>query len=168
MQLLGLFKFFGFGAVSAVLIYGGPSAGPGYMARIGPTTLRIRPEVHGNPAALLPPLKMNDDEELKPAPMPSAEQRDATAMQAQGIRGAENDFSDLPGDMDLASGEVRTPEPPRAEPTEAVGETIVAPQMLLRYFNRSTNDSAIISIPVEFTPPGAPVNRSSSATYISP
>jgi hypothetical protein len=137
------------------------------LTRMGPTTLRFRPEVHGNPAALLPPLKMNDDDEVKTEPKTSAEEKNATAMEVQGIRKPENDFSDLPGDLALAPDEVRAPAPPPPQPNQSVGEAIVAPQMLLRFFNRSTNDNTIISVPVEFTPPEAPVSRSSSATYIS-
>jgi hypothetical protein len=42
----------------------------------------------------------------------------------------------------------------------------ISPQMLLRYFNRSTNGTAAgIMAPVDFAPPGAAKPPSSTATY---
>jgi hypothetical protein len=43
----------------------------------------------------------------------------------------------------------------------------MVPQMLLQYFTGGTNQSAVVSAPVEFTPPAPPSANRSSAVYIS-
>ena len=168
MHLSGFLKLFGFGLLSATLLHAGAPAGPGYLARLGPSSLRFRADVHGNAAVLLPPLRMSDDEETKEQPKPadSPDQRLATTPLAEGLLPADDGVHDLPSDLDLNPGEFPSTEPRKVEPPS--GASVVAPQMLLRYFNHGTNDTTVITMPVEFTPPGAPVTRSSSATYLTP
>ena len=109
---------------------------------------------------------MNDDEPTE-APKAPSEQKNATTAQAEGLRSTDGEPIDLPNDLDLSPGEF--PQTSSASSDHSLaGQPAMVPQMLLRYFNRTTNGTTFISVPVEFTPPGAPAVKSSSATYISP
>jgi hypothetical protein len=127
----------------------------GYLRVVGPAPLRFRPAPH--PIITLPP----------PAPA-AVEASPAPAIPGGGTP----DFSVVPSLL---------PAPPLTAPvtvqapTATTNETIieparpedvVSPQMLLKYFNKSTNGNTTgVIAPIQFSPPqpiGAP---SSTATY---
>src|SRR5690349_20364522 len=129
MLMVSSFKLIGVALVSSVLISAGPPAGVGYLPRVGPGMLRFKAEVHANPAVLLPPLKMNDDEEPKDARSSAPEQSHAISLQTEGIRNPKDETHDLPGDLAMSPGEIRNPQEPSAiQPDQAIGQSIIAPQ----------------------------------------
>lgn len=70
----------------------------------------------------------------------------------------------------LVAGQTIGPEPPPdfswSTNAIAAGQGMF-PQMLIQYFKGTTNSEVYVTTPVQFTPPGPPLTRGSSATYIS-
>src|SRR5207244_1909515 len=102
-------------------------------------------------AEVLPPLKVPDNSTNAPAEL-SFKSNEAPA---------EVEIPEI--DLEYATPEMSAPI--SGSTTNAPAGPMV-PQMLLRYFGRTTNQEAIISAPVEFYPPPPPATRS-SAVYIS-
>jgi hypothetical protein len=101
----------------------------------------------------------------RPFQPPNRRRKTTDEPQAEGIQSDEIEISSTPGEIEFRPSNVSTNSPAVSNPPPA--PLSVTPQTLLQYFNRSTNAQTFISVPVEFTPPGAPLNRGSSATYIS-
>jgi hypothetical protein len=143
------------------LAFGGPSPGPGYLPRVGPSALRFKPVVpKPDLASLLPPLAMSNE----PAPAPEV---------AVEPKPAPNDTIPLETMVAVESAPSLPPAVTEAIPSELPTDVLpdpnqppadAAPQ-IIRYLNRGTNQETFISVPVQFQPP-APISRSSSATYI--
>jgi hypothetical protein len=122
------------------------AAGSGYLACVGPAPLRFRE---------VPPPVTNQVVLAVPDPEPVA----TIASPAP--------FGPMP--------ELRPPssEPPAitneaasAIPDTTSPEEVVSPQMLLKYFNKSTNGaSSSVVMPMGFTPPKSPEPPASKATY---
>jgi hypothetical protein len=149
----GLFYRFGIALVSAALVYAGPPAGAGYLARIGPSVLRFRPTAAPvDPAKVLPPLQMTD--EGNPATT-ADEDNDSPSDPERNAQESANDLLEPSVAPDDSTAVTNAPP------------AHVVPQLLMHYFGNSTNKEAVVSPPVEFTPPGPPLSRGSSATYIS-
>jgi len=126
----------------------------GYLRVVGPAPLRFRPTPRPISTPLVPP------PEASPAPtMPAV---------------ATPDFSVVPNllPMPTAPAPVTFQAPPAAttetnaviEPPRA--EEVVSPQMLLKYFNKSTNGNTTgVIAPIQFAPPQPTGAPSSTATY---
>src|SRR5262245_44384036 len=153
-KMIQFFGKVGIALLSAALIYAGPPVGVGYLARIGPTPLRFRSAVRENPAATLPPLQIPDE-----SPNLLVDENDEGEPQQENPEQKQSVLAPLP-DLSAVPQSAVTNAPPALQGT-------MVPQMLLQYFNYATNHGAFISAPVEFTPPGPPITRGSSATYIS-
>lgn len=146
------------GAMTATATF----AGGNYLAHTGPAPLRFaRAELRLDPAVVLPALQMEDKPEV-------------STNEVAGANAVTTIFSDIPAplvpdDSSIFPGVILPvtyeahsapmPEPKLTPPPV----TEVAPQMLMRFFNRDATREAIIQTPLEFTPP--PAGRSSSATY---
>src|SRR5260221_2798126 len=128
----------------------------GYLRVVGPAPLRFRPAPHPIITLLPPP----------PAPV--------EANPAPTIPGAGTpDFSVVPNllPMPTAPVAVTAPSPPATtsqthvviEPSRP--EEVVSPQMLLKYFNKSTNGNTTgVIAPIQFSPPQSIQAPSSTAT----
>ena len=126
-------------------------SGPGYLHTVGPAPLRF-----------CPPLAPNTNLTVLPPPASSTE----SVAQA-------NDLFAVPNLLPLAEIPL-TPATP--EPAPAVNQTnspdasrpdgLVSPQMLLKFFNKSTNGSVTgVVAPVDLTTPRPAELPSSKATY---
>jgi hypothetical protein len=78
----------------------------------------------------------------------------------------------LPLDQQVSSLPSGTPPTPAVAPTPASPQfapasvdAVVSPQMLLKYFDKSTNGGGSVLAPVEFLPPKAVAPNQSSATF---
>jgi hypothetical protein len=123
-------------------------ANTAYLPAVGPSPLRFRP-------VFMP----NTNGVALPAPVPA------------------QSAPSLPAEKKTSVS--TTPPPPHpsaptidqtdaiAEPPRSDGE--ISPQMLLKYFNRSTNgNAAAVSAPLDFTPPRPVEAASSKAEYTTP
>jgi len=144
------------GAVFAGLALG-VSAAPGYLPAVGPVPLRFRPAAP--PAAALVQMPLPPPDVTPSAPdIP-------TPLSAAAVTGAKQTPpaatpSSVPVNLTATNG----PAGPDAASSGSVPP--ISPQMLLHYFNRSTNGTAAgIMAPVDFAPPGAAKPPSSTATY---
>jgi hypothetical protein len=139
----------------------------GYLPTLGPSPLRFEapPPVVTNLALLavnqtgLPPLA----EVLKPFTTDKLTHLELVDGESSGPR--EYAASSTSASFPLAGpipGQALVPLPaPAAEP-----EPVVSPDMLMRYFMRSTNGAAAsVSVPIGFTPPPPATPPSSTATY---
>ena len=130
-------------------------ASPGYLPVVGPVLLRYRTPASPTVALVrmpLPPADVPPVEE--PAPEPVAAKPAPAAAPAP-----------APAPMVL---QATTPPSPAEPVAAATGEQMVSPQMLVRFFNRSTNGGgAGIIAPMDFTPPAPTSPQSSTATYSS-
>jgi hypothetical protein len=130
----------------ALAIAGLAAASPGYLACVGPAPLRFRPV----------PLPFTNQVVL-PAPDPEPVATISSPVP----------FGPMP----------ELP-PPSAEPVAIINqatsgipdttrpEEVVSPQMLLKFFNKSTNGaSSSVVVPMGFTPPKSPEPPASKATY---
>jgi hypothetical protein len=145
----------GLAALSAAMLYAGAlPVGVGYLPRVGPGPLRFRSAVRANASAVLPPLRMSDENTNAPIELAVTTNEPPNQTEV-----SDADFQFLPPEM------VTPLEQSQNAPQNFPGPMV--PQMLLRYFTRGTNQpQAIISAPIEFTPPPPPLTRS-SAVYIS-
>ncbi|MGD0412252.1 MAG: hypothetical protein ABSC18_11170 [Verrucomicrobiota bacterium] len=141
----------GAGAVFAGLALG-VLAAPGYLPAVGPVPLRFRPDAQ--PATNL--IRMP----LPPPDPPSTNLPDFSAPSVPSAASAK------PAPALPAAALPATNTPAGADATPSASEPRISPQMLLRYFNRSTNGAAGgILAPVDFAPPAAAAPPSSTATY---
>lgn len=145
----------GAGAVITGLVCG-VSAAPGYLPAVGPAALRFRPAA---------PSGTN----LVRMALPPPDVSPSTASTASTNTAADTEAKPAPAAATLSSAPLifavtNTPPQPEAAPFGA--EPLISPQMLLKYFNRSTNGaSSGIIAPVDFAPPAPAPPRSSTATY---
>jgi hypothetical protein len=131
----------------ALAVAGFAAASPGYLPCVGPAPLRFRP----------PPPVINQivlaAPEVEPVPTVASPVP----------------FGPMPE---------LPPAPPPTEPPAIINhvssgipdttrpEEVVSPQMLLKYFNKSTNGtSSSVITPLDFTPPKSPEPPPSKATY---
>jgi hypothetical protein len=125
------------------------AASPGYLPCIGPASLRFRPVpapvtnqfVLPAPEPLPEPAAIAPKPEIPTPPAPVIVPPEPAAVTNQ-----------------VSSAPAGSPPP----------DEVVSPQMLLRYFSKSTNGtSSGIIAPMDFTPPKAvdPASSSSKATY---
>jgi hypothetical protein len=120
---------------------------------VGPSPLRFRPEFRRDPAVVLPPLAVPDESTNTPAEMP---------VKSNDVELPEIDLQYAEPATPVAE---TTPTPTAASAGNPAGPMV--PQMLLQYFAGRTNQSTIVTAPVEFTPPAPPSPNRSSAVYIS-
>lgn len=146
-------------AVGAVLagFAAGVAAAPGYLPVVGPVPLRFRPAIQPETnmvrIPLPPPNLPPPAPEIPPAP-PAA-----TNTVAQKTPPAASPPA-APAPATVSSNQAN------AEGTFSPAEPLISPQMLMRYFNKSTNGaSGGIMAPVNFAPPAAVSPPSSTATY---
>jgi len=145
----------GAGAVFTGLVCG-VSAAPGYLPAVGPAALRFRPAAPSGTnlvrMALPPP-------DVAPTILSTPSTNTAADTEVKPATAAAPPASAA---LILAA----TNTPPQQEAAPFGSEPLISPQMLLKYFNRSTNGagSGIIA-PVDFAPPPAAPARSSTATY---
>jgi len=127
------------------------SADPGYLPRVGPASLRFRPAPQ--PATghfVLPPL------EVAPEPPPVAVTPAAKPTAPAVTNSAATETTVISSEIPAA------PEPARAD-------DVVSPQMLMRFFSKSTNGTATSVIaPIQFTPPKAETPPSKAAFTTGP
>ncbi|MGD1085882.1 MAG: hypothetical protein ABSA47_14190 [Verrucomicrobiota bacterium] len=133
----------------------GVLAAPAYLPVVGPVPLRFRapaPPVTNLVRMTLPP-----PDAAPVSPPPVAE----VAAKTNAPPVAPSPAAPVPEANPTAIS--NTPGPVAAS---AVPEPMVSPQMLLRYFNRTTNGiSSAITTPMEFAPPIPAGRPSSTATY---
>jgi len=125
-------------------------ASPGYLPVVGPAPLRFRPVLQPSRHVPAPPAASTTE----PNPIP-----EKTKI-----------VEPVTAPATLLSAPA--PEPPvAAGQTNAVvepsrPEDVVSPQMLIKYFNKSTNGSStMITAPIDFTPPRSGEPPSSKASY---
>ena len=145
----------GVGAVLTGLVCG-VSATPGYLPAVGPAALRFRPAAPSGTNLIRMPLPPPD----VPASSPST---------ASTNTAADTEAKPAPTAANASSAPLTftaTNAPPQPEATGFGAEPLISPQMLLKYFNRSTNGTGVgIIAPVDFAPPAPAPPRSSTATY---
>jgi hypothetical protein len=141
----------GAGAAIAGLALG-VSAAPGYLPAVGPVALRFRPAAQPATNLVRMPLPPPDPPPAAPPALPAADSEAKTNTPAV-VPASAPAVSTVTGNPD--EGAI----PPGTQP-------LISPQMLLRYFNRSTNGvSSGIMAPVDFAPPPPPKPPASTATY---
>jgi hypothetical protein len=123
-------------------------AEPGYLAVLGPAPLRFLPAAR----------------QVSHTSAPTATNTPPTAVQPLGgspaMPGAGNPPTVPPPQIPAETNEVSTPTPP-LEP-----EAVISPQMLIKYFNRSTNGAPTeIIAPMNLGTPHPSEPPSSKATY---
>jgi hypothetical protein len=135
----------------------------GYLAAIGPAPLRFRAPLMPTTRVFVPPMPAPPvpPEPSKPVPV-------SLEVVPQPAAASSPSFS-TSGPTPTAI----TPQPATivnevssggTQPTQA--EEVVSPQMLLRYFSKSTNGvSTSVIAPLNFTPPRPVEQPSSKATY---
>ena len=111
------------------------SSGAGYLRRVGPAPLRFSP--------VLPPPRACRF--VLPAPVPVAEPSPIAAQ-------IEKAQASAPKPSAIVSQATSGAAQPPMEPVPP--DVVISPQMLLRYFNPSTN-SAAVGAPMNFNPPKA-------------
>jgi hypothetical protein len=129
----------------------------GYLRVVGPAPLRFRPPPHPASLPSVPP----------PAP---AEASPAPVVPAVAVP----DFSVVPSLLPTppapAPATTQAPTAPSSDTNPVIeparSEDVVSPQMLLKYFNKSTNGTTTgIIAPIQFAPPQPGSAPSSTATY---
>jgi hypothetical protein len=139
--------------------------GSGYLARVGPSPLRFAiVPARLDPATALPPL--TPPEEIVTTTTPSTNLTTSMEFGPQPLSASLNS-TNSPGEILIGPEPLDSSNSTQA-PSELPAQTGISPQMLLRYFNRPGTREALISAPLEFTPPTPNANSGSSATYISP
>lgn len=121
-----------------------------YLPAVGPSPLRFRPA-----------FKPNTNRVVLPSPAPAKSTLPLPAEKAE--------KTPAPTPAIPLHDPVPTTEQADAvvEPPPSDGE--ISPQMLLKYFNRSTNgNAAAVSAPLDFTPPRPVEAASSKAEYSTP
>ena len=144
------------GAVFAGLALG-VSAAPGYLPAVGPVPLRFRPTPPPAEALVQMPL---------PPPDPPSPAPDIPSPLSAAANTATNKTPPAasPSSVPVIATATNGPAQPDANPSGS--EPRISPQMLLRYFSRSTNGAAGgMMAPVDFAPPAAATPPSSTATY---
>lgn len=125
---------------------------PGYLPAVGPANLRFLPEARPatNLAAIaLPPPVEEPDSQPPPAEVAASPPAPSAPPAAP--------------PPETNSPVSLSPLPPAAAP---MTDPMISPQMLLKYFNRSTNGAAGgVIAPMEFAPPSSAKPPSSTATY---
>jgi hypothetical protein len=141
----------GVGAVFAGLAFG-VSAAPGYLPAVGPVALRFRPAAQPATNLIVMPLPPPDSPSSAPDVLSTpAASSTPSAPSAPALAAASSAATNATTGQEA--------DPSASEPR-------ISPQMLLRYFGRSTNSAAGgILTPVDFAPPGAAGPPSSTATY---
>jgi hypothetical protein len=141
----------GAGAAIAGLAFG-VSAAPGYLPVVGPVALRFRSAAQPATNLVRMPLPPPDPPPVAQPALPAADSEAKTNAPAVVPASA-------PAVSTVASNPDEGAIPPGSQP-------LISPQMLLRYFNRSTNGvSSGIMAPVDFAPPPPPKPPVSTATY---
>lgn len=144
----------GAGVALASLAFG-VSATPGYLPAVGPVPLRFRPAAQSVTNLVRMPLPPPD----LPPPEPSTPSTPAIPSTAPAP--SKQPPSVLPA---ASLPPTNAPVEPNAVPSGS--EPMISPQMLLRYFNRSTNGvGAGVIAPLQFAPPASTTPPSSTATY---
>jgi hypothetical protein len=132
------------------------SADTGYLPRVGPAPLRFQsvPKTATNHYELPPP-------EPTPEPQPVATKPDVKTPTLAVKTPATTETT-------VISSQIPAPA---VEPDSGPGrsEDVVSPQMLLRYFSKSTNGTATsIVAPIQFTPPKTETPPSKATFTTSP
>ena len=151
------------------------SGSPGYLPKVGPTSLRFQTPASPSPRVPLPSLRMDDT----PSQLLPAQGKDTSAGQTPEPAGAPP--SPVAGDsLSAQSNPLTQPTPlnqastnSAAPPSGSDNDTraLLSPQMFLRFFLPSeTNASrkAVIVAPPGFVPARPVPSPSSSATYTAP
>jgi hypothetical protein len=135
----------------------GVSANPGYLPVVGPAALRFRPVAQSANNLVRMPLPPTDPPPPAPPSTPSTPPAAAVTEAKTPPPAA------APSSAPVLLAPANSPVEP--DTTPSASEPKISPQMLLRYFNRSTNGttSGVIA-PVDFAPPAA-ILPSSTATY---
>jgi hypothetical protein len=142
-----------------------------YLAAAGPTPLRFRLEVPRlDPAKALPPLGMGE----RPAPLANTNAEPVAVAEppVTNDEGVETMLEPVKTiESEANSGAVANLRPetqgwPDQNAGYESGSSMVAPQMLLRYFQGGTNE-VLVPFSVDFTPPVRTERRESSAIYKS-
>lgn len=134
----------------AVSLMAAASPGVGYLPRIGPAPLRFI-------ASHWP----CTNRFVLPVPVPAAEPAPAVSQ------------TDKVPPSPAASAPKSPPgvvprtdsAPPQARAESSAPESVIPAQMFLKYFDKSTNNSAVPAAPLDFTPPKAAEPTGSKATY---
>ena len=146
----------GAGTVFAGLVVG-IQAAPGYLPVVGPPPLRFRspPQPATNLVHLaLPPPDLPVSE---PATPPGGAYNQTKTTTPGGTNAA-------PTTAPLVSGATNNPAGPDSTPLTS--QPLISPQMLLKFFNRSTNAPGNeVVAPMNFAPPTPAKPPSSTATY---
>ena len=136
----------------------GVAANPGYLPVVGPAALRFRPAPQSATNLVRMPLPPPDPPPSTPPSIPS------TPPPAPGTEAKTTPPAAAPSSPPVLFTATNSPAEPDATPSGA--EPKISPQMLLKYFNRSTNGTVGgIIAPVDFAPPAAAKPASSTATY---
>jgi hypothetical protein len=124
------------------------SPGPGYLALVGPAAFRFAPVARPctNRFVLPAPVPVP-----VPAPVPLQIEKAPTPP--------------LPAPAPAVTNQGAASDATQPPVGSAPADGVVSPQMLLRFFNKSTNNPASVIAPLDFTPPKAAVAAPSSATY---
>jgi len=136
----------------------GVSASPGYLPVVGPAPLRFRPAAQSVTNLVRMPLPPPDPPPATPPPTPLTPPAAAVTEAKTAPPAA------APSSAPVILAPTNSPAGPDATPFGS--EPMISPQMLLKYFNRSTNGtvSGVIA-PVDFAPPAVARPVSSTATY---
>jgi hypothetical protein len=137
------------------------ASGPGYLATVGPAPLRFWSPSRPKPAPVVtntPPVTATPTEIVTPNPYDFLAAFNAS-QSATTRSNAEN-----PGDNPAQPAEATNEMDSSTQPPQP-GD-VVSPQMLLKYFNKSTNGTGTgIIAPLDLSTPRATPAPSSSATY---
>jgi hypothetical protein len=136
-----------FALFAALSLAAAASSGPGWLPRVGPTPLRFSPAPRPCAKQFVLPVPVPAPE---PAPVVSKADKAPPASSAP-----------EPPAVILQAGNSMAQPPVESSPPEAV----VSPQMLLKYFTKSTNGAASTAAPLDFTPSKAAGAPPSRATY---
>ena len=152
--VVGCFSLFGLVLLVILAVSPIHAADPGYLPRIGPTPLRFRPVPLPMTNQLALPAPASDPE-AEPEPEPTAPKDDKPTAAAT---------TPAPSPAPAPAAVVNEVSSGPSEPTQS--DEVVSPQMLLKYFNKSTNGtSSTVIAPLDFTPPKPVEPNSSKATY---
>ena len=144
--------------VSAALVGATAWAGAGYLPAIGPSALKFQDApMRLDPAVVLPPLKMSDQTSTNTV---AVSQTNTNSFEDVEL------LSPMSGETVVSSQSHILPSDDLLSVPANRSESDLNPQLLLRYFNKSSNQETLISPHVQFTPPPPPL-RGSSVTYSS-
>jgi hypothetical protein len=132
---------------AALSVAAAASPGPGWLPLAGPTPLRFSPAPRPRDNRFVLPVPVPAPE---PAPVVSQANKAPPASSAP----------EPPASIPRAGNGMAQP-PVESSPPDAV----VSPQMLLKYFTKSTNSAVPVAAPLDFTPPKAAGAPPSRATY---